>query len=87
MISIFILKEPLTKEELAEISSNTKESSFIGDLKKSLHPMYAIAFIIVFVLAFGLSAYETVFSLFSDHKFGFSPKDIAQLLQLVQSLG
>ena len=49
--------------------------------------MYAIAFIIVFVLAFGLSAYETVFSLFSDHKFGFSPKDIKQLLQSVQSLG
>ena len=74
VISIFILKEPLTKEELAEISSNTKESSFIGDLKKSLHPMYAIAFIIVFVLAFGLSAYETVFSLFSDHKFGFAER-------------
>ena len=87
MISIFILKEPLTKEELAEISSNTKESSFIGDLKKSLHPMYAIAFIIVFVLAFGLSAYETVFSLFSDHKFGFSPKDIAAIITISSIFG
>ena len=87
VISIFILKEPLTKEELAEISSNTKESSFIGDLKKSLHPMYAIAFIIVFVLAFGLSAYETVFSLFSDHKFGFSPKDIAAIITISSIFG
>ncbi|AMC03025.1 MFS transporter [Bacillus anthracis] len=87
VISIFILKEPLTKEELAEISSNTKESSFIGDLKKSLHPMYAIAFIIVFVLAFGLSAYETVFSLFSDHKFGFTPKDIAAIITISSIFG
>ncbi|PEK04604.1 MFS transporter [Bacillus wiedmannii] len=87
VISIFILKEPLTKEELAEISANTKESSFIGDLKKSLHPMYAIAFIIVFVLAFGLSAYETVFSLFSDHKFGFTPKDIAAIITISSIFG
>ena len=87
VISIFILKEPLTKEELAEISSNTKESSFIGDLKKSLNPMYAIAFIIVFVLAFGLSAYETVFSLFSDHKFGFTPKDIAAIITISSIFG
>ncbi|CAM4103737.1 MFS transporter [Bacillus paramycoides] len=87
VISIFILKEPLTKEELAEISANTKESSFIGDLKKSLNPMYAIAFIIVFVLAFGLSAYETVFSLFSDHKFGFTPKDIAAIITISSIFG
>ncbi|MGE7873702.1 MFS transporter [Bacillus paramycoides] len=87
VISIFILKEPLTKEELAEISANTKESSFIGDLKKSLNPMYAIAFIIVFVLAFGLSAYETVFSMFSDHKFGFTPKDIAAIITISSIFG
>jgi DHA1 family multidrug resistance protein-like MFS transporter len=57
--SIFILKEPLTKEQLAEISANTKHTNFIGDFKSSLNPRYFTAFIIVFVLAFGLSAYET----------------------------
>ncbi|KFN03154.1 MFS transporter [Bacillus clarus] len=87
IISIFILKEPLTKEQLAEISANTKQSSFIGDLKKSLNPLYSIAFIIVFVLAFGLSAYETVFSLFSDHKFGFTPKDIAAIITISSIFG
>lgn len=85
--SVFILKEPLTKEELAEISENAKKSSFFGDLKKSLHPLYFIAFIIVFVLAFGLSAYETVFSLFSDHKFGFTPKDIAAIITISSIFG
>lgn len=85
--SIFILKEPMTKEQLAEISANTKQTNFISDLKKSLNPLYFIAFIIVFVLAFGLSAYETVFSLFSDHKFGFTPKDIAATITISAIFG
>ncbi|ERI10381.1 MFS transporter [Aneurinibacillus aneurinilyticus] len=85
--SIFILKEPLTKEQLAEISANTKQTNFISDLKRSLNSLYFIAFIIVFVLAFGLSAYETVFSLFSDHKFGFTPKDIATIITISSIFG
>lgn len=85
--SIFILKEQLTKQQLAEISANAKQTNFISDLKRSLHPLYFIAFIIVFVLAFGLSAYETVFSLFSDHKFGFTPKDIAVIITISSIFG
>lgn len=87
ILSVFILKEQLTKEQLAEISANAKQSSFLADMKKSLHPLYCIAFIIVFVLAFGLSAYETVFSLFSDHKFGFTPKDIAVIITVSSIFG
>lgn len=87
ILSIFILKEPLTKEQLAEISAKTKQTNFINDLKKSLSPLYFIPFIIVFVLAFGLSAYETVFSLFSDHKFGFTPKDIATIITISAIFG
>lgn len=85
--SIFILKEPLTKEQLAEISANTKQTNLIGDFKRSLNPRYFTAFIIVFVLAFGLSAYETVFSLFSDHKFGFTPKEIATIITISSIFG
>lgn len=78
--SIFILKEPLSKEERGMNISNGQESTFFKDFKKSMNPIYIVAFIIVFVLAFGLSAYETVFSLFSDHKFGFTPKNIATII-------
>jgi DHA1 family multidrug resistance protein-like MFS transporter len=85
--SIFILKEPLTKEELAEISANKKQTTILRDLKKSFHPLYFIAFILVFVLAFGLSAYETIFSLFSDLKFGFTPKDIAAIITISSIFG
>lgn len=85
--SIFILKEPLSKEQLLEISKLKKDTNFISDLKRSFHPAYIIAFIIVFVLAFGLSAYETVFSLFSDHKFGFTPRDIATIITISSIFG
>lgn len=56
------------------------QSNFLKEIQKSFKPVYLIAFVIVFVLAFGLSAYETVFSLFTDHKFGFLPRDIAAIL-------
>lgn len=87
VLSMFILKEPLTKEQLAEISAHTKQTNFISDLKRSLQPIYFIAFIIVFVLTFGLSAYETIFSLFSDRKFGFTPKDIAGIITISSIFG
>lgn len=85
--SLFILKEPLTKQQLLEIAQLKKGTSFVTDLKRSIHPQYIIAFIIVFVLAFGLSAYETVFSLFSDQKFGFTPKDIATVITISAIFG
>jgi len=85
--SLFILKEPLSKQQLMEISKQKKNTSFITDLKRSFHPAYIIAFIIIFVLAFGLSAYETVFSLFSDHKFGYTPHDIATVITVSSIFG
>ncbi|MBB6729425.1 MFS transporter [Cohnella zeiphila] len=50
-------------------------------------PLYAIAFILVFVLAFGLSAYETIFRLFTAHKFGFTPGDIAAIITISSLFG
>lgn len=82
IFSIFMLKESLTKEQQIEFSTNKVETSFLSDIKKSLKPLYLIAFIIVFVLAFGLSAYETVFSLFSNEKFGYTPRDIAMIISI-----
>ena len=86
--SIFILKEePSTKNRITDISANAQQTNFINDIKRSLNPRYFIAFMIVFVLAFGLSAYETIFSLFSDHKFGFTPKDIAAIISISSIFG
>lgn len=40
-------------------------------------PMFFIAFVVIFVSTFGLTAFESFFSLYVDHKFAFSPLDIA----------
>ncbi|GAB6988503.1 MFS transporter [Paenibacillus pini] len=85
--SLFILKEPQTKQQLLEMAQLKKDTNFLSDIKRSFQPLYLIAFIIVFVLAFGLSEYETVFSLYSDHKFGFTPRDIATIITLSSIFG
>ena len=79
-ISLFSLKEPLTQEELWKRQQTSKQTSFFKDIRKSFKPMYFTAFFIIFILSFGLAAYETVFSLFTDHKFGFTPSDIALII-------
>lgn len=85
--SLFILKEPLTKEELSELTKHKKDTNFFSDLKRSVQPLFLVAFILVFVLAFGLSAYETIFSLYSADKFGFTPRDIATIITISSIFG
>lgn len=74
ILSIFTLKEPSSKAE-----DTLDESPFAGknSLKKMLKPMFYIAFIVIFIASFGLAAFDSLFSLYVDHKFAFSPSDIA----------
>lgn len=71
VLSFFLLKEPERSEEADQQGS--EKSGFRTIFK----PIYFIAFILIFVSSFGLAAFESLFSLFVDHKFGFTPKDIA----------
>ncbi|KOP78824.1 MFS transporter [Cytobacillus solani] len=70
ILSIITLREPERnhEEEMEEQKSG---------IKRILSPMYFIAFMIILISAFGLASFESLFSLFVDHKFGFTPKDIA----------
>ncbi|QSF45960.1 MFS transporter [Paenibacillus tianjinensis] len=61
-------------------SAQQKSESLVAQLLRSNREPYFIGLIIVFVMSFGLANYETVFGLFVDHKFGFTPKDIAFVL-------
>ena len=45
--------------------------------RKIFVPMFFIAFMIILISSFGLAAFESFFSLYVDHKFAFTPKDIA----------
>ncbi|MFD3260467.1 multidrug efflux MFS transporter NorA [Paenibacillus lentus] len=71
ILSFVLLKEPERAKE--EESKPGQKTGF----RRIFIPMYFIAFILIFVLSFGLAAFESLFSLFVDHKFGFTPKDIA----------
>ncbi|MWV42689.1 MFS transporter [Paenibacillus sp. HJL G12] len=56
------------------------QAGLLRQLAASYRAPYFISLIVVFVASFGLANFETVFGLFVDHKFGFTPKDIAFII-------
>ncbi|WP_405098767.1 MFS transporter [Oceanobacillus sp. FSL H7-0719] len=74
VLSIITLKEPEIKQD--DMPDLAEEVGKTG-LKKIFMPMFFIAFIVIFISSFGLAAFDSFFSLFTDHKFGFTPSDIA----------
>lgn len=83
LITLLVLPESLTAEKrkatIAE-TSLTKQPNMFLQLIHSYRESYFLSLVIVFVMSFGLANYETVFGLFVDHKFGFTPKDIAFII-------
>lgn len=73
IVSFIFLKEPERYKE-AVIEAKTSK------LKRIFNPLYFISFLIIFIAQFGLAAFDSIFSLFVDHKFGFTPKDIAIII-------
>jgi DHA1 family multidrug resistance protein-like MFS transporter len=81
IITLFVLPEssPSVQREKST-TTTTKKQGFFTQLMQSYREPYFFSLIIVFVMAFGLANYETVFGLFVDHKFSFTPKDIAFII-------
>ncbi|WJY27269.1 MFS transporter [Sporosarcina trichiuri] len=73
IFSLVMLREP---ERQYEESGNQKKPGFT----RIFAPIYFIVFLLIFVLSFGLASFESIFSLFVDHKFGFTPGDIAIII-------
>ncbi|PEL14400.1 multidrug efflux MFS transporter NorA [Bacillus sp. AFS017336] len=74
VLSITILPEPERNQENIEVTGEKP------GLKRIFAPMYFISFMVLLISQFGLSAFESLFSLFTNHKFGFTPKDIAIMI-------
>ncbi|MBW8351861.1 MFS transporter [Bacillus sp. IITD106] len=74
ILSVITLREPERKSE-NELVTGQKTG-----IKRIFTPLYFIAFMIILISSFGLAAFESLFSLFVDHKFGFTPKDIAIMI-------
>ncbi|MFE4521913.1 multidrug efflux MFS transporter NorA [Cytobacillus firmus] len=72
VLSLILLTEPERNEENIE-GAEAGKSGF----RRVMEPKYFLAFILIFIASFGLAAFESFFSLFVDHKFGFKPADIA----------
>ncbi|MDR4317720.1 multidrug-efflux transporter [Niallia circulans] len=74
ILSFFALREPERRTE-----ENQAIAEKVG-WQRIFVPIYFISFLIIFISSFGLSSFESLFSLFVDHKFGFTPKDIAIII-------
>ncbi|MEK5432202.1 MFS transporter [Lysinibacillus sp. FSL R7-0073] len=75
IFSLVFLKEPTRAGDKEDTPT-----SILGSAKRVFSPLYFIPFILIFVLSFGLAAFESLFSLFVDHKFAFTPSDIAIII-------
>jgi len=82
IITLLVLPESLPADQRTssqEVAAE-KKKSLLAQLMSSYKEPYFLSLIIVFVSSFGLANYETVFGLFVDHKFGFTPRDIAIII-------
>lgn len=73
ILSTILLREPTRQVYEEEVVQQSV-------LKKVFETKYLIAFVVIFIFSFGLAAFETLFSLYVDHKFAFTPKDIAIMI-------
>ncbi|MBS4219962.1 multidrug efflux MFS transporter NorA [Bacillus sp. FJAT-49711] len=74
ILSIITLKEPERNTEQVVVAGQK------AGIKRIFTPLYFIAFMIILISSFGLAAFESLFSLFVDHKFSFTPRDIAIMI-------
>jgi Major Facilitator Superfamily. len=74
ILSILFLKEP---ERMRETNSSPGGKKGLG---KVFSPLYLIPLLVIFIATFGLASFESLFSLYTDHKFGFDSGDIAIMI-------
>lgn len=72
ILTIMFISEPDR-----EININEQTQGKKNGFSRLIEPKYFFAFILIFIASFGLAAFESFFSLFVDHKFQFTPSDIA----------
>ena len=86
VISIIIL--PDIKNVVSEIPSKPKKrDNIIIQMKNSVKTPYFMMLIIIFVFTFGIANFQTTFSLYVDHKYNYTPQDIAIVLTVGGFIG
>ncbi|WKA60372.1 MFS transporter [Planococcus shenhongbingii] len=82
LLSLLLLKEPERQNEVQHLYGEQKTG-----FGRILSPLYFVAFMVILISSFGLASFESFFALFVDHKFGFSPQDIAIVISLGAVVG
>lgn len=86
IISIIIL--PDIKNAVSEIPPEPKKrENILTQMKNSVKTPYFMMLIIIFVFTFGIANFQTTFSLYVDHKYNYTPQDIAVVLTVGGFIG
>jgi len=79
VISFIIL--PDVKHAISVNPSGVKKSeNILVQMKNSIKTPYFMMLVIIFVFSFGIANFQTTFSLYVDHKYNYTPQDIAIVL-------
>lgn len=82
-----ILPETLPIEKRTASKGSEQQESIVEQLVQSAHTSYFRYLILIFIMTFGLVNYETVYSLFVEHKYGFTTQQISVLITLGAAIG
>ena len=86
IVSMIIL--PDIKNNVSEIPPEPKKrENIITQMKNSVKTPYFMMLIIIFVFTFGIANFQTTFSLYVDHKYNYTPQDIAVVLTVGGFIG
>ncbi|MFJ8066536.1 MFS transporter [Psychrobacillus sp. NPDC096426] len=79
VISFIIL--PDVKHAISDNPSEAKKrENILVQMKNSVKTPYFMMLVIIFVFSFGIANFQTTFSLYVDHKYNYTPQDIAIVL-------
>jgi DHA1 family multidrug resistance protein-like MFS transporter len=83
IVSLFILPDIKNAISLEK----KKSENILAQMKRSVKTPYFMMLIIIFVFSFGLANFQTTFSLYVDHKYNYTPQDIAIVLTVGGFIG
>jgi len=87
LLSMILLRESMKKAHPVETQLPMEKEGLIRQIWQSRKAAYFSVLIVLLVLGFGLSNFETVFGLYLDAKHQFGPNDIALVLTIGAIVG
>ncbi len=79
IISYFVLPNPAPRIEQS-IETKKKRENLFHQLKRSTKSVYFIMLVVMFVFSFGLANFQSTISLYVDHKYQYTPSQIAVII-------